>query len=96
MFLVASRIKNSTKCMQRSNHSTIIPNLIDTGCKCAGKNNIYGDGSECKFYSGYTPDWYNGRWCYANVDTCPDAKAHPDYNLPGYGASKAACGTGIY
>ena len=65
-----------------------------TGCTCAGKNNTWGEGSECKFYSGYGIDWYDGHWCYANVDTCPDAKAHPDNNLPGYGASKVACVTG--
>ena len=76
-----------------------MPNIIATGCTCAGKGNKWGEGSECKFYSGYNDDWYDGRWCYANIDTCPDAKAHQEfagYNLPGYGASKTACGKGIY
>ena len=69
------------------------------GCTCAGMSNKYGEGSECKMYSGYSDNWLNGRWCYANVDTCPDAKAHPaseNHNVPGHGASKAACGLGKY
>ena len=60
---------------------------------------MYGEGSKCKLYSGYNDDWRNGHWCHANVDTCQDAKAHPARevdNLPGYGASKAACGFGKY
>ena len=66
------------------------------GCTCAGKHNNHGEGSECNLYSGYQNAWYNGRWCYASVDTCPDAKAHPSTHVPGYGASKAACDTGKY
>ena len=81
------------------NNSKFIPNIIATGCTCAGITNNWGEGSECKFYSGYDNDWYDGHWCYANVDTCPDAKAHAapqHHDVPGYGASKAACGTGKY
>ena len=78
--------------------SKIIPNFIPTECSCAGKSNSYGDGSECKVYSGYDDGWQDGRWCYADVVTCPDAKEHAiDYGQgPGYGASKAACSTGKY
>ena len=86
-----------TKCLK--NNSIFIRIIMATGCTCTGKNNIYGEGSECKFYSGYDDDWYTGRWCYANIDTCPDAKAHPasaSQNVPGYGASKVACATGKY
>ena len=86
--------------MRLSQNSTkIIPNYIATGCTCAGRSNKYGEGSECMLYSGYNDDWYNGRWCYANVDSCSDAKAHPAsevQNVPGFGASRAACVTGKY
>ena len=62
------------------------------------KNNKYGEGSECKLYSGYEDDWLNDQWCYADVLSCPDAKKHADdYGQdPGYGASKAACQKGKY
>ena len=56
---------------------------------------MYGDGSECKEYSGYEKDWFNGRWCYADVETCLDAKEHAG-NGSSYGASRAACIIGIY
>ena len=78
-------------------NSLVILCLIPIECTCAGKGNKYGEGSECKEYGGYEDDWYNGRWCYADVKTCPDAKAHPasaSQNIPGYGASKVACGEG--
>ena len=82
------------------NHFEMIPNFIPTECTCAGKSNRWGEGSECKSYNGnYEGDWYNGTWCYANVENCSDAKAHPAgpfHNVTGYGASKAACGKGIY
>ena len=73
----------------------IIPNFIARKCTCAGKSNNYGEGAECKEYSGYTNDWRNGRWCYADVEACPDAKDHPSNSNPGYGASRAACLIGI-
>ena len=72
---------------------------MTTGCTCAGISNTWNDGSECKVYTGYGDHWYDGEWCYANVDTCSDANNHPaqgNHNVPGYGASKAACGTGKY
>ena len=58
---------------------------------CAGKSNEHGEGSECKFYSGYRDDWYNGVWCYSDVENCLDAEANPSKALPGYGGSRAAC-----
>ena len=79
-----------------------ISDSLSIGCTCAGKSNYFGDGSECKLYSGYSGDWYNGVWCYADVETCSDAKAHPagmdmdmDMEPAGYGASRAACLKGI-
>ena len=73
--------------------------MILLECKCAGKSNKYDEGSECNEYSGYEDDWYNGYWCFADVKTCSDAKAHPAsevQNVPGFGASKAACASGMY
>ena len=78
------------------------PNFIFTECTCAGKSNRWGEGSECKSHNGNyedEDDWYNGVWCYANVESCLDAKAHPayaDHKVTGYGASKAACDISNY
>ena len=65
--------------------------LLRAGCTCAGKKNKYGEGGSCAAYSGYGDPWFNGRWCYADVTTCADAKAHATNHVPGYGASKEAC-----
>ena len=65
--------------------------LGSLGCTCAVKNNKYGEGSECNLYSGYDDEWNNGIWCYADVESCADAKEHPSNLIPGYGISKAAC-----
>ena len=68
------------------------------GCKCAGKSNADGDGAECKLYSGYKEEWFNGIWCYVEIATCSDAREHqiPKYHfLKGrYGGSKLACASG--
>ena len=78
--------------------SKTIPNFILTVCSCDGKSNKYGEGSECKLYSGYDDDWHNGGWCYADIKTCGDAKEHTNnYGQDtGYGASRYACNRGIY
>ena len=63
-------------------------------CKCAGKQNKYKEGGSCATYRGYKDKWFNGVWCYADVNTCADASAHPasaSQNVPGYGASRTAC-----
>ena len=73
-----------------------ILSLVDV-CKCEGISNQFDEGSICDDYSGYEPfthEWYNGRWCYASTTTCLDAKSHPDENVPGFGASRAACRLG--
>ena len=67
---------------------------IGAACTCSGNVNEFGEGGSCAEYSGYGDAWFNGGWCYADVTTCADAKAHPasaTLNLPGYGASRAAC-----
>ena len=64
-------------------------------CSCAGMTNEYGEGSECKEYSGYEEDWYNGRWCFAPFEACSDATEHPLASIPGIGASKMACTIGL-
>ena len=87
--LFSHRIKNIIK--QSYLKLPTISNFLSIGCTCVGKSNGYGEGSECKFYSGYGDDWYNGVWCYSNVANCPDAKAHPSEKLLGYGSSRAAC-----
>ena len=62
-------------------------------------HNKYNEGDKCADYSGYTGKssaWYNGRWCFASIANCPDARAHKSGatgTVPtrGYGASRAAC-----
>ena len=61
-------------------------------CVCAGKQNKFNEGGKCAPYSGYSNERLNGVWCYADVNTCADARANPGA-LPGYGTSLAACKT---
>ena len=67
--------------------------LVDV-CTCTGASNQHNEGSECEEYSGYSDEWYNGVWCYAETATCSDAKAHPSETLPGLGGSHLACRSG--
>ena len=63
-------------------------------CTCNGKMNKHGEGASCKPHSGYRDGWYNSVWCYADVNTCPDAKLRPildSSDSAKYGASKEAC-----
>ena len=64
-----------------------------TGCTCVGKNNTGGEGATCKVYSKYGDEWMNGVWCYADIKTCADARAHrhPGSVPAGAGPSRAAC-----
>ena len=80
-------------------NSKTVPNFLLAECRCAGKSNMWGEGSKCRWYNNHEDNWYNGLWCYADVETCSDAKAHPaleSHNVHGYGASRAACPIGIY
>ena len=68
-------------------------------CTCAGKKNEYNEGAECANYSEYSDPWLNGVWCYADITTCSDARAHEDTaseELKGYAASRDACVSGIF
>ena len=65
--------------------------FITDMCICAGKNNEYNEGQICANYEDYEDEWYNGVWCYADTEKCMDAKAHPDSDVPGFGASRDAC-----
>ena len=42
-------------------------------CTCAGVNNTWGEGDECKVYSGYPLEFLNSKWCYAETTSCTDA-----------------------
>ena len=63
-------------------------------CTCAGVQNEYNEGSECRVYSDYTDEWYNGEWCFANTSKCSDASEYPHNSIPGLGASRHACQSG--
>ena len=65
--------------------------LAGDNCTCAGKHNKYKEGGRCATYRGYSDTWNNGVWCFADMNTCADAKAHPHKTVPGFGASRAAC-----
>ena len=70
-------------------------------CVCAGLYNAHDEGGSCAMYAGHNESiassaWLNGRWCYAKIGACSDARAHPSSatgTVPavGYGASRAAC-----
>ena len=42
-------------------------------CTCVGVNNEWGEGAECKVYSGYPQEFLNSKWCYAETTSCIDA-----------------------
>ena len=97
--LFGHRMKIITKVKQNYLKLPTISNFLSIGCTCAGISNKYGEGSECKLYSEYDKDWYNGVWCYSDVANCPDAEANrvlSEPELSGYGASRAACVKGKY
>ena len=69
---------------------------VDPNCTCAGVENNWGDGSECKFYTGYKNELLNSVWCYAETTTCSDAttvKYKPNLyvNEGRFGPSQSAC-----
>ena len=92
--LILNRIENCNKNSFLSKVLFLKTTLfIADLCKCTGKSNAANEGSKCDDYSGYNNDWLNGRWCYAETSTCPDARAHPSTHpdLTGFGASRKAC-----
>ena len=66
-------------------------------CTCAGVSNKWGEGAECKIYSGYPHEFLNSKWCYVETTSCIDAtsikqsytKAYIDEGR--FGASQKAC-----
>ena len=76
--------------------------IVIENCTCVGRNNKWGEGAECKIYSGYTDDEFlNSKWCYAETASCADAasaKYIPSYYLDNgrFGPSQTSCfkGTG--
>ena len=65
-------------------------------CTCAGVSNKWGEGAECKIYSGYSEEFLNSKWCYAETTSCIDATSI-EYDRNYYvdegrfGASHRAC-----
>ena len=75
--------------------------VVIENCTCVGVNNEWGEGSECKIYSGYPQEFLNSKWCYAETTSCADAASleydpaiHPDNGR--FGPSQTSCfkGTG--
>ena len=66
-------------------------------CSCAGVNNEWGEGAECKLYNGYPEEFLNSKWCYAETTSCIDATSvkrlfKNKYVDEGrFGASQRAC-----
>ena len=66
-------------------------------CTCAGVNNQWGQGAECKLY--LTPEEFhlNSKWCYAETTSCIDAtivkQAYKNFYIfeGRFGASQRAC-----
>ena len=63
---------------------------VDT-CTCAGIKNEHDEGAQCNAYSGYTDEYLNNIWCYAEIATCKEAAEHPMIGSDRYGASQSAC-----
>ena len=72
-------------------------------CTCARKSDVNNEGGECNAWKGS-----GGVWCYAETETCTEARANPDKGawindnfgghksspLPGLGESRLACQPG--
>ena len=74
-----------------------IHEFVSDICKCFGKGDLWNNGAECQLeksmYMNNSNEYNNRMWCYAEIATCSDARAHPTDNEE-YGISYKACEIG--
>ena len=73
-----------------------IKHYLIENCTCSGVKNKWGDGAECKLYSGYQSEFMNSIWCNAETTKCEDAISleYNEWFYPEegrFGPSQSAC-----